>query len=433
MTETCLGNGGEIDVAIIGGGPSGLAAATQLKQRGISRVVVLERETEAGGIPRHCGHPPFGMREFKRVLTGPKYVKKLVEAAISCGVEIHPSTTVVEAKPGGELLITTPSGIETIVARRIIYATGVRETPRSARLISGDRTKGVLNTGALQSMIYLKNQKPFERPVIIGSELVSYSTILTCRHADIRPVAMIEERANITARWPYELLPRLMGVPFHTGIRMAPRLLGVPLHLGTRLVAIEGEENVRSVSVEGADGVQRGIECDGVILTGQFTPESSLALCGHLDVDPATGGPAVDQFGRCSDPVYFAAGNVLRPVETADWCWNEGCQIGNWVADDLVGEYLPGGGRIRIEIGSKIIKYVLPQKLLVSNSSAGMNGLQLRFQCIAIGILRVRDGQNIVWEKKLKVYPENRILIPLKEFMTESKKQRLKITFEEAS
>ncbi|MFZ1431180.1 MAG: FAD-dependent oxidoreductase, partial [Geminicoccaceae bacterium] len=57
------------DVAIIGSGPAGLAAAIALRRRGIERVVVLEREAEAGGVPRHCGHPPFGMREFGRVLT----------------------------------------------------------------------------------------------------------------------------------------------------------------------------------------------------------------------------------------------------------------------------------------------------------------------------------------------------------------------------
>ena len=63
------------DVAIIGAGPAGLAAALELKKSGVDRVIVLERESEAGGIPRHCGHPPFGIREYKRVLTGPTYAK----------------------------------------------------------------------------------------------------------------------------------------------------------------------------------------------------------------------------------------------------------------------------------------------------------------------------------------------------------------------
>ena len=45
--------------------------------------------------------------------------------------------------------------------------------------------------------------------------------------------------------------------------------------------------------------------------------EPSLLREGHVEVDPASGGPVVDQYGRCSDLAYYAAGNLLRPVESA--------------------------------------------------------------------------------------------------------------------
>jgi len=181
------------DVIVIGGGPAGLSAATELKRLGVPRVAVFEREPVAGGIPRHCGHSPFGMREFTRVLSGPEYAKRMVKVALDAGVEVLTSTSVVEAMPGGRLIITSNKGLEEKTARRVVIATGVRETPRAPRMISGTRPLGVVNTGALQSMIYLKNQKPFERPVIVGTELVSFSAIQTCRHAKIRPVAMFED------------------------------------------------------------------------------------------------------------------------------------------------------------------------------------------------------------------------------------------------
>ena len=50
--------------------------------------------------------------------------------------------------------------------------------------------------GALQAMVYLAGQAPFRRPVIVGTELVSFSALLTCRHAGIRPAAMIESGAD---------------------------------------------------------------------------------------------------------------------------------------------------------------------------------------------------------------------------------------------
>ena len=47
------------EVVIIGAGPAGLATASALQRRGVKDVVVLERESEAGGVPRHCGHIGF--------------------------------------------------------------------------------------------------------------------------------------------------------------------------------------------------------------------------------------------------------------------------------------------------------------------------------------------------------------------------------------
>ena len=114
------------DVAIIGAGPSGLSAATMLKKSGIQRIVVLEREAEGGGIPRHCGHPPFGIREYQRVLTGPAYAKKLVETAQNAGVNIALKTTVTMLGSGGELSIVSPAGSKKLTAKRVLLATGIR-------------------------------------------------------------------------------------------------------------------------------------------------------------------------------------------------------------------------------------------------------------------------------------------------------------------
>ncbi len=396
MTGHALKTGARIDVAIIGGGPAGLAAATALKQAHVARVVVLEREAQAGGIPRHCGHPPFGMREFRRVLRGPDYAARLVARAQRAGAEIHTLTTVVEARPGGHLLVAVPAGLIELAPRRVIYATGVRETPRSARLIGGARAQGIVNTGALQSMIYLKGRRPFRRPVIIGSELVAFSALMTSRHAGIRPVAMIEAGRRVIARWPSALFSHLLRVPLLTN---------------TRLLAIEGGHNVTGVQVQGPDGAARHIACDGVVLSGQFTPESTLARIGHLAVDPATGGPVVDQWGRCSDPAYFATGNLLRPVETSGWSWREGHGTGQWVADDLAGRLPEGQPGLRLEVAGAPLKYVMPQSIVAAENTAGMSDLQFRFSREFRGELRAVNGKGVVWRKKIHAYPERRVLV----------------------
>ena len=317
---------GSCDVAIIGGGPAGISAAIALKKFGIDRIIVLERECEAGGIPRHCGHPPFGIREYGRILSGPVYAKKIIADSRLLGVEIALRTTVVSVRQGGILSIICPDGATELRAKRVLIATGTRETPRSARFVSGGRPLGIYNTGALQSMVYLKNTIPFKRPVVVGTEIVSFSALFTCKKAGIRPVAMLEEKSRPTVRWPLPL---------------AARFFSVPLHLDTRITKIIGDDRVTSVRFEDGHGSEKEIDCDGVLFTGKFIPESSLARMGHLDIEPDTGIPIVDQYGRCSDHAYYAAGNIAHhSAEVAGKCWRTGKTAAGWIYKDLAGQLM---------------------------------------------------------------------------------------------
>ncbi|MEI4487802.1 FAD-dependent oxidoreductase [Frigidibacter sp. MR17.14] len=345
-------------IAIIGAGPAGLAAATELARRG-QDVTVLDREAEAGGIPRHCGHRPFGMREFGRVLTGPAYAARLVARARAAGVTIRCQTTVTALLPGATLTLSTPDGIETLQADRVLIATGVRETSRATRLIGGTKPGGVISTGALQGLVHLSGAVPFRRPVILGTEMVAFSALLTCHHAGIRPVAMIEPSSAVTARWPAAVLPRLMGVP---------------LRLDRRIAAISGGRHVTGVTLTGG-GQEEEIACDGVIVTGGFRPESALIATSHLEADPRTGAPIIDQYGRCSDPAYFATGNLLHPVETAGWCWAEGRRAAQSLLASLDGR-LPEGPLRHVHAGAGL-RYAIPQRLAPTGGPA-MTRLQLR-------------------------------------------------------
>ena len=366
----------EVDVAVIGGGPAGLAAATRLKQRGVAAVAVLDREPAAG----------------------PDYAQRLIARTADAGVAIHAATTVVRIEAGPRLLLSTANGSASLAARRVLLATGVRETSRAARLIGGQRPLGVVSTGALQSMVYLAAQRPFKRPVILGSELVSFSAILTCRHAGIRPVAMIEEGDRVTARRFAAALPRL---------------LGMPLLLGAKLVRIHGGARVEGITLRDKHGAEQEIETDGVIVTGGFTPEATLLRMGHLQVDRGSGGPVVDQFGRCSDPDFFAAGNLLRPVETAGWSWQEGKAAGDAIADSLAGS-LPRPQRlIAVEAADPAIKFVLPQRLVPPPAARGMDHFQLRLNRAASGRLTLRAGSRVLWSQAVDSLPERRILVPL--------------------
>ncbi|HEY8127907.1 MAG TPA: FAD-dependent oxidoreductase [Hyphomicrobium sp.] len=388
------------DVIVIGAGPAGLAAATQLKALGVPNVIVVDREQQAGGVPRHCGHPPFGMREFGRVLTGPVYARRLVERAQHAGVELRLGCSVVAIDLAGEIVVTCASsrGPLRIVAKRAVLATGVREAPRAARLISGERPLGVLNTGALQAYAYLQHLVPFRRPVIVGTELVSLSSLLTCRKIGAAPVAMIEDRDRPTVRRLSMLLPRL---------------LGVPVRYGTHIVDIKGKRRVEAVTLRRSDGTLEDMECDGVLFTGRFTPEATLARAAGLEIDSGTGGPMIDQFARTSEPRIFAAGNVLHPVETAGWSWREGRRVAEFVAADLAGRLPPVKRTIKLTPGEGV-RYLIPQRLVPG--SGGLAYLQLRAADDVTGALIARCRGKLIMTQPLTSGPERRILAPVAAF-----------------
>ncbi|MFH1880683.1 MAG: NAD(P)-binding domain-containing protein, partial [Bacillota bacterium] len=66
----------DVDMLIIGAGPAGMAAAIAAKEEGIGNLLVLERETEIGGILKQCIHNGFGLHRFKEELTGPEYAQR---------------------------------------------------------------------------------------------------------------------------------------------------------------------------------------------------------------------------------------------------------------------------------------------------------------------------------------------------------------------
>jgi Amino acid permease len=131
------------------------------------------------------------------------------------------------------------------------------------------------------------------------------------------------------------------------------------------------------VVVRGGDRSLATLQCDGVLLTGHFVPEAALVGASHLDLDPGSGGPVVDQYGRCSDPSWFAAGNVLRPAETAGWSFREGHRIGLRVAEDLFGR-LPAATCTASVARSSGLKVVVAQRLALPFAGGALDSFQVR-------------------------------------------------------
>jgi thioredoxin reductase len=373
---------------IIGAGPAGLTAARVLRDNAIHDVLVLDRAPVAGGLPRHCGHPGFGLFDFKRIWTGPVYAQRLIEAAR--GVEIMTNATVTRVEQNGQIQIATHAGLESIEARAVLIATGIRETPRSARLVSGARPWGITTTGAFQDMVYIGAMRPFSRPVIIGTELVSFSAILTARHAGIHPVAMIEEEDRIVARRPLDVASRA--------------LFGPPILTRTRLLRINGSDCVESVEIE-RDGTRSTLTCDGVIFTGKFKPEAALVEASPLMIDDRTGGPAIDTAWRCSDPHYFAAGNVLRPVEHSGWAAQEGKSAAYAILKALTGSLPDIDDAIPLRVEGAL-RYAYPQRLSPNDGTITIFARAARAHK---GVFRLIVSGETIATRRISALPERRL------------------------
>ncbi len=304
------------EVIVIGGGPAGLAAGRRLAELGLRDVVILEREAEAGGVPRHCGHGGFGWQSHHRLWTGPSYAARLRSDAE--GLDLRTGSTVVAIEAGGVLTVHTRAGVDRMQASKVMICTGARETPASARLLGGRRLAGIMNTGALQQHVYLHGFIPFKKPLILGTEWVSYSAILTCREMGCRPVAMIESDAG----------PSAPGIAKY----VARHVFGVPVLTDTQLVAIYGAGRVESVKIQ-RHGVVQSLACDGIIVSGQFRAENALFAQGELVLDGSA--PRVNGAYSCSDAAYSAAGNVLVPLKTASACWVQGRAAAEQVVIEL--------------------------------------------------------------------------------------------------
>jgi NADPH-dependent 2,4-dienoyl-CoA reductase/sulfur reductase-like enzyme len=379
------------DVLILGGGPAGLSCARALRGHGIHNTVLLERESALGGIPRHCGHLGFGLREFGKIYTGPDYAKRLADEA--AGSDLRLNMTALKLEPGGLVRTTGPHGPEDFEAKAVVLALGARETPRSARLISGGRPFGVMNTGALQQFVYLHGKRPFQRPVVIGSELVAFSTLLTLRHVGLKPVAIVEENARITARQPGTWIARLG--------------FGVPVLTSTRLLSIIGRDRVTGIEIDRGFGPEQ-MECDGVILTGRFRPETALIAPSHVEIDTGTRGPAIDTYFRCSDHRYFAAGNVLRGIETAGQCWREGKAVAEIVVKHLENRLPAREPDARVTLQGPLA-YVYPQRIYRDAPTDHPLLFKARVTRAVRGRLSVMVDGNMVWSRRISALPERRI------------------------
>ncbi|WP_078078724.1 NAD(P)/FAD-dependent oxidoreductase [Streptomyces niveus] len=358
-----------VDVLVVGAGPAGLALASRLAATGSVGVEVVDREDEPGGVPRHCFHSGFGLREAGRPMTGPAYALHWADAAVHAGATLRTGVTVTgwsdAAVPAAAPLrvdVTSPAGTERITARAVVLATGARERPRAARLVPGTRPGGVFTTGDLQRTVHVHRRPVGRRAVVVGAESVSYSAVRTLREAGVEVVAMVTE------------LPYHQAAPV-TALDARLRH-GVPLLVGARVGELLGRGRLSGVALRHRDGRSTTVACDTVVFTGDWIPDHELARRGGVTLDRATRGPAVDGSFRTDRAGVFAVGSLLHAVEPAGTAAREGLLAAGPVLRHLTDGTGPAV-RVPVEVDAPLL-WIAPNRIDPADPCVATGGFTLR-------------------------------------------------------
>ena len=386
-------------VVIIGGGPAGLAAAVELKRRGIQDVLVLEREHEAGGILRQCIHDGFGLTRFGESLSGPEYAARFLEQALALGVEIRTGTTVVHLSQDKLVTAVSPDGLRQYQAQAVLLAMGCRERTRGALAIPGTRPSGVYTAGVAQNYVNLKNTMPGRRVIILGSGDIGM----------IMARRMTLEGAEVLG--VFELQPYPSGLP--RNIQQCLRDYDIPLHLSHTITAIHGDARLTGVTISRVDpatlrpipGTEQDYACDTLILSVGLIPENQLLESAGIAIDPHTNGAVVDENLMTSVPGIFSAGNVLHVHDLVDFVSLEAEALARHAAAFISDQPAAPCG-LAVKCGANV-GHTIPQQ--VSGASDFMLSLRVREHLRDCRIVVRQNGVEVAAKRMKKAIPAEMI------------------------
>ena len=378
-----------VDLVIIGGGPAGLAAAVAARKAGVENLLILERDSELGGILNQCIHNGFGLHTFKEELTGPEYAARFIAQAEELQIPYKLNTMVLDlAADKTVTAMNKTDGLFQLHPKAVILAMGCRERPRGALNIPGYRPAGIYTAGTAQRLVNMEGYLPGRKVVILGSGDIG---LIMARR-------MTLEGAKVLAC--VEVMPYSGGLT--RNIVQCLNDFNIPLYLSHTIVDIQGKERVEKAIVAkiGPDrkpipGTEMEFDVDTILLSVGLIPENELTKQAGIEMDPRTKGAVVYENMETSIPGVFACGNVVQVHDLVDFVSGE-----SELAGVAAAKYVQNGpvqeGRVLSVKPGKDLGYTLPQRIRVEGVEKSTNvSFRVRRICGKSTIL-VKSGDQVI-------------------------------------
>ena len=250
------------DVAVVGGGPAGMAAALAAAENG-SRVVIIDDQPDLGGHLRvdtqvHSDIPGFPD------MPGCEIAKLLAGSVLgSSNIQVLSDATVFGLYQDNLLGVLQDNRLIKLRAARVVMATGSYESPM---VFDNNDIPGVMLASAAQRLIRLYSVRPGNDAVVATINDQGYSAAQDLLQAGVDVVAVVDLRPVGTAS-PDAATP------------ITDR--GVELLASHSVVRAEGKKQLKAVVVQPIKdgqpaGPARRLQCDLLCMSGGFQPADAL-------------------------------------------------------------------------------------------------------------------------------------------------------------